>query len=864
MNEKQIRELLHGADDEAIRRIAQHDAPDERQKERIYQRITVAQPMQEAAESETYQVQEAGRFQWRRTAAVGLAACLMIGLGIGAASGIRRMTPNIRPGSELQETLEGSRVFTPFGDITQTQPLFQYTSDNTQAAEQALRENGNPDAHMLEERTLTQEQLAALGEVFRVYGWRDQTGENMPDTTVTDDCIVMHLYQNPESREGEYLTAYFHFDPRSEFNAERLLRVDTNGETKWYALDDEIIRCLREIIVDGQIAYYPPQELRFDKHFAELAFYDAAKGEPSTEFTVTDGQLAVLDDLLDMVPFYEWNTLRDINPCHGRSIGLVLDGEEDRKEILTFWLDTGCVEYEVQHIYGEELADAIVSATDTRHSHYWPDDDSFMQTVEQLLREGICPNGPLGAELPADMKFRCDAMHVQANESYADIPLNGTNRERLAKLFGGMTWREIACPIDVDTRTNYEDFCLHYNNGDDHTLRFYSEESFMEWNELRGGQEITHFFEMTPEVWAEVQTVWDAARTGTLPEGSQPFMDLLLSSWHQTCCIDCHGVAVAELNNRFKVELPPNDTEFTFDAFRMQELLDTVDWTPQSIPAENWKPGYVTMRLSTDESLLVSIGGYDSADRYLLRYQNGSEEPRYYFADEAFLQEFMQILAETGEVVTSEINIISACPFRGLIVDEPLYCGMGATHPLNDEARQTLLNVLDSLNWTTCQTYERDIIPDSDFILISIGTPAGTEESKDGKGTLYFCPFSNLLICEVDKGSKPTQVPLTDTQFATLATALMPYLTPMADSARAYLESVEPGAAERYTNWDNPVIEPLDVLPEGAYAPVSEPQTEQFYRVSFTPAEDAENALLGWQVLYLDAAGNVVGVGYRD
>ena len=253
MKEKRLRELMRSADDSQLWYIAGCKASEDAEKERIFRRVRNAQRIAKAppitASAPIPIEKNTGHFDWLHGGGSVLAACLVVVVTVGMIVAVKQAKPPISPGTPVTEQAACKvPVYTPFGNILDAELLFRYPTETTRNAQQQMRENGNPDAVLMEERSLTKEQQQALAEVFRVYGWREQANNSAPESTVTDDCIEMHLYRTPE-RNSDDVTAYFQFDGEGQ----HLVRVDENGETKWYDLDEDIIRCLRSIIIDGQI-----------------------------------------------------------------------------------------------------------------------------------------------------------------------------------------------------------------------------------------------------------------------------------------------------------------------------------------------------------------------------------------------------------------------------------------------------------------------------------------------------------------------------------------------------------------------------------------------------------------------------------
>ncbi len=509
MKSSTIRNLLHTADDEALRRIACHPASDAAARERIRRRLTaqITDPEQERfAEQEHYHVPTERRIDRFRGIAVGVAACMVLGLTTGALLSLRHHTP-LQPGTELIECRVP--IYTPFGDITQTQPIFQYSDASTQAMQAQIRENIAPDAILQLERTIPTECVQALGEVFRVYGWRDMVNDQNPDDTITDDCIVMHLCENPENHSGEYLTAYFQMDDTLDTN---YVRVDANGETRWFPLDAEIIRCLRSAVIDLQTPVYQPPERAFTEVMSRIMGVTDENGNRLATMQ-EPGEWAALSTLLNRSTLYEWNTLRELDPCHGRALKVQLM-TSNGTESLTFYLDTGCLQYQITHTMDDSQWDVLAYGSDTRYSYYWVDEGAFMEAAEKLLRNRIYPGCPM--ELSSAV--------------LTDVPETVTApdfQEQLSTVFERIEWKETACPYAADVQADHLGWELDYTDADTnvngaHSIRFYPDSQVIEWTEEHhpytfvsaDGMEsriVSHYFAVPPEVWEQLYALFGTA-----------------------------------------------------------------------------------------------------------------------------------------------------------------------------------------------------------------------------------------------------------------------------------------------------------------------------------------------------------------
>ena len=130
------------------------------------------------------------------------------------------------------------------------------------------------------------------------------------------------------------------------------------------------------------------------------------------------------------------------------------------------------------------------------------------------------------------------------------------------------------------------------------------------------------------------------------PKNPQPFMNLLLSSWMPECTVTNSW----ETGKRFSVTLPEDGQKFTFDCFQMQELFEDFAWQEVNVPVQKWTAGYAEIQLNQKETLRIGTAPNDTFGHYLIRYQNGTEEANYFYADESFISHFVQILSGTSPI----------------------------------------------------------------------------------------------------------------------------------------------------------------------------------------------------------------------
>ncbi|MBQ4466548.1 MAG: hypothetical protein II916_11435, partial [Oscillospiraceae bacterium] len=444
----------------------------------------------------------------------GLAACAMLavtGLGIWQIS---RARPLINPAAQLSDAPESREVYTPFGDLTVTRPYMTYPDDTTRGAEEQLREQVDAEATLRLQRWLTEAETQALEAVFENYGWCEQAEPEAVCGNI--ECITMELHLEPERFDTKYLTATFQVDPALE---EHYVMVQTNAGTKWYALDEELIRCLQEIVVfqNTDVEYAPP-ERAFSDVFMRIRGIGSSDGTP---IPCTDGQQAALSDLLNANTLYEYNTLRSADPAHGESLTVHLQ-TDDGEETLVFWLDTDCLMYEAHQVSHEEGENGTADASVPSRRYYWVNEDTFMLTVKHLLIDGIYPTCPMG-ELDGE-EFSVDG-----------VPLSDAQAASLREILTTNEWRAIECPVNSEFKAETESLCITTSRGE---LHCDPEHGYMEWREEREGYGVfTPVSPAEPDAWNESHMLcypvpmppelWDAIRSCVpLPEKSPTERDI--------------------------------------------------------------------------------------------------------------------------------------------------------------------------------------------------------------------------------------------------------------------------------------------------------------------------------------------------
>ena len=66
------------------------------------------------------------------------------------------------------------------------------------------------------------------------------------------------------------------------------------------------------------------------------------------------------------------------------------------------------------------------------------------------------------------------------------------------------------------------------------------------------------------------------------------------------------------------------------------------------IPNYNWRPGYIKMSVGEGD-LFIGTTPIDNVGNYVLLWKSHSGSLQYYYADEGFITQFVQILAETQQ-----------------------------------------------------------------------------------------------------------------------------------------------------------------------------------------------------------------------
>ena len=761
MKEKRMRELMRSADDSQLRYIAGCKASEDAEKERIFrrvrnaQRITKAPPITESAPIPMEK--HTGHFEWLHGAGSVIAACLVVVVTVGMIVAVKQAKPPISPGTPVTEQAACKvPVYTPFGNILDAELLFRYPTETTRNAQQQMRENGNPDAVLMEERTLTKEQQQALAEVFRVYGWREQANNSAPESTVTDDCIEMHLYRTPE-RNSDDVTAYFQFDGEGQ----HLVRVDENGETKWYDLDKDIIRCLRSIIMNQQPTEYQPPERRFADVMSRITYVSDDTGERLLG-SMTPGQGAAISTLLNNATLYEWNTLRDPNPMHGRYIRMELmeplkPDETPAQQTygrMTFWLDTGCLTYEITDTFHGSEEDVIVSGSDHRYQYYWVDESAFMEKAEKLFRESVYPGCPVG-----------DLMEVELSADPEPKGVNATTwKGQLSAYLNTLEWKEIICPVDEEIKYNYKQLELVYVRDDKkYSLTFYPEQNFMEWTEEHEKYTlvdtddtqihvVSHYFSMPEEVWMNIAYIQEGGTPDALKgmKYGAPFGEISEGKiYFMTEDSAPQYFSVSKIGGPQNLPVCLNHLQYEEADFTegmmaggkcLNMFINDAD-TGRSRMLEVWSSGDI-IAYSYDADGTEHKQWVKTSEDVYERIMQELNEPDQRFdlpykTRAAIKQHLPEVLAQMFPVIPK-----STLPFMETLENNVLY---NKTDPLTEQQKTKLLQILIQIDFAEQREADSDAIPDDHVIVIGIGAPAGVEGSENAKGFLYLCKESHML-----------------------------------------------------------------------------------------------------------------------
>ena len=178
------------------------------------------------------------------------------------------------------------------------------------------------------------------------------------------------------------------------------------------------------------------------------------------------------------------------------------------------------------------------------------------------------------------------------------------------------------------------------------------------------------------------------------PKNPQPFMNLLLSSWMPECTVTNSW----ETGKWFGVTLPEDGQKFSFDCFQMQELFEDFAWQEVNVPVQKWTAGYAEIQLNQKETLRIGTAPNDTFGHYLIRYQNGTEEAKYFYADESFISHFVQILSGTSPICE-----------RGDAAEESEQIIQNAKAFLQNNCA----DILDTIDWSLTDSGKIVKLPDS-------------------------------------------------------------------------------------------------------------------------------------------------------
>ncbi|MBR3629850.1 MAG: hypothetical protein IKN55_05170, partial [Oscillospiraceae bacterium] len=283
--------LLHAADPAEL---AAFPASSEAEKERILWRTLsrIHHNAEEPADSETFTVTEA-RHSRRHIVLAGAAACIAGAVCAGGILGLQHARPPLQPNTQIE--LETAQSMCPFGDIAAAKPWFTAPLTDAEFATDAqtaeLREQIQQDGGLLgREFTIDGESLAALAEVFRLYGWVPAEPATLTEAQKTDpsvDFITMHLCSDPKQRSSEYLTACFNFGAG-------IIQVKTAENTVYYEMDSgELKRCMDIIVLQDGVTAYAPLSFPWNGIAGRMA------DEPGdSEAVLTPGRRMMLERML--------------------------------------------------------------------------------------------------------------------------------------------------------------------------------------------------------------------------------------------------------------------------------------------------------------------------------------------------------------------------------------------------------------------------------------------------------------------------------------------------------------------------------------------------------------------------------------
>lgn len=483
-------------------------------------------------DGEIYQTPE-DRTHVLRYALTALAACAVLTLTGAAIHTIRQAeTPPLAPGTEQAACYDNS--FTPFGNLSGSTLGFAYPPEFE-------TDSMIPEGTMLLVRDeLPPNLTASLLEVFRVCGWEPIYESALSDTQKaipqSGDYLIMHIYRDANDKSSECATAYFQFDTH-------ITRVDVaGGGSTWYALDDECIRCLRSIVIDQQETAYTPLERCFGTLAGRIRNLTDSLDADGITHDLTAGQEAMLDQYLDSETFYPWNYLRNGGEHipSGRCLTLHLQNSEGDPETVDFFTEIGCIKYTRSHT--ETYTDAAMTGTDARTygELYWVDDERFMEQMEALLLDGICPLSPVG-----------DVTAWESVTVGGEI-LPTEQAQALKAQLAGMQWKEIECPVNPASLADAAVCDLLGMTGDEGTaLRLYPEIPLMTTVQAlphADGASVTHYLELTDADREALSAILNAAPVtadAAAEYGDAPFGDLTAMSLY--CLTDASAPELLSL-----------------------------------------------------------------------------------------------------------------------------------------------------------------------------------------------------------------------------------------------------------------------------------------------------------------------------
>ena len=608
MKDKDLRRLLHAADPETI---AEFPASSEPTKEHILRRTLAKSQTEpvEMTESETFTVTEAKRSRMPALL-IGIAACMAGVVCIGGIVSLQRAKPpTLQPYGQTE--IAAAKSMTPFGDIVAAKPWFtvpmtddaQWATDEQTAA---LREKIYQDGgYMAQEYSLSPASLASLAEVFRQYGWMPVREDLLTEEQKADpssDFIIMHLASDPEHHGGEYLTACFNFGAG-------IIRVETAGETTYYEMDHgELQRCMDVIVrQQGETEYAP---LQMDWSGMTVYEEDAGNG---TYRQLSAGQLNTFERMLKATDWYPWSVYYQSNPDNGGYVyQFRVTDANGANMTFSFYPDSQLMD--VYQREPQEMTSRLVA-------QLRPSDPEFFAEVNGLVLGHRYPFAPTTMEA-----------EFSVTVSGRTTPLSREMNRLIAEQFSRMKWihtddePQESCTLTLDCEDYYGDS----------TFLFSPDTQVIEWKQ---GETVLERFVLSPDDMRAIEKILDGEPVG------QPFMSLPLSS--QMTYFRC--VEVEANGKAFGVQLPESGKTFSADIFEVQKLLDTLSWEPVELPVENWKPGYIEMYCGGGRMLFSATPYSSDVQQYLLRWDGTNGTVYQYLADHAFMEQFMQLLADSAE-----------------------------------------------------------------------------------------------------------------------------------------------------------------------------------------------------------------------